>query len=280
MNTPYYHVDVFTDKALRGNGLAVVYGDCFTDAVMLDLAREFKQFETIFLSGFDGQVVRARIFTVEGELPFAGHPLLGAAAVLHRQFAKGDTLSLRVALESKTVPIVSKRAAHGYHVQMNQGKPQFLGRIPTSEIPWLLQAFSLTMEDLHPTLPPEVVSTGLSYVILPVQGCLQRARITVDTLEKRIAAYGAAYVYLFDVDSMEARTWDNGGLIEDSATGSAAGPSCAYLHRHGHVAEGENITIKQGQYCNRPGVLFAQMRDGDVLVSGDVVFFAEGCFTL
>lgn len=283
MKMPYAHVDVFSDHVLEGNGLVAVLSDCFlADNLMLRLTQEFKQFETIFMvASEDNRNLNARIFTVDRELPFAGHPLLGGAAVLHKHACQTrDEAAFSVSLTRKTVPIVSKRTEYGYHVQMNQGKPAFLGEIPAADIPWLMQAFSLSMEDLHPTLRPEVVTTGLPYVLLPVRNCLERARIAVTTLETRIAAFGADYVYLIDVDNMEARTWDNLGLMEDTATGSAAGPTCAYLHRHGRILEGEKIIISQGQYGNRPSKLFAHIHQGEVFVAGDVVFFAEGSFAL
>lgn len=278
----YAHVDVFTDTVLQGNGLAVVFCGRFLDgARMLDLAREFKQFETIFVTGIEGGEVSARIFTMDGELPFAGHPLLGAAAALHERHAPGEErLSLTFRLTEKQVPVVSERTHTGFHAAMRQGVPAFLGEVPAAELGWLLRSHSLTEGDLAPGLPVEVVSTGLAYVLLPVRGCLDRARIRVRDLEARIAAYGAAYTYLFDPDTLEARTWDNLGLIEDSATGSAAGPVCAYLVRHGRLCDGERIRIRQGRYANRPGMLTAWMERGEVYVSGDVVFFAKGTFTV
>src|SRR5258705_12641846 len=81
---PYYHVDVFSPEPFSGNGLMV-----FTEAADLSkstmqvLTQEMRQFESIFLQGIQGNVVRARIFTCEEQLNFAGHPILGAAATLH-----------------------------------------------------------------------------------------------------------------------------------------------------------------------------------------------------
>lgn len=279
---PYVHVDVFADRQLRGNGLAVVFCDRFPDdETMLDLAREFKQFETIFVSEPTAGRVVARIFTVEEELPFAGHPVLGAMAALHDRHAQqASTYALRFALLEKEVPVVSTRTVNGFHAEMQQGTPAFEGEVPSDDLGWLTTAHNLTMEQLSPGLPVEVVSTGLPYVLIPIQDGLANARITVQDLEKRIASYGASFTYLFDPKTLEARTWDNRGLVEDCATGSAAGPVCAYLVRHGRLREGETVTIHQGQYANRPGVLHAIQRDGIVYVSGDVTFFARGSFTL
>jgi len=77
------HVDVFSRRALQGNGLVVL--ENLSTAMMQELTREVRQFETAFLTGVDlpGRSARLRIFTEDEELDFAGHPVLGAAAVLH-----------------------------------------------------------------------------------------------------------------------------------------------------------------------------------------------------
>ncbi len=273
---PYLHMDVFADVPLKGNGLAVCFLDeLLSSAQMLDITREFKQFETIFLSEWTGDSVCARVFTMDGELPFAGHPVLGGVAALH-EGDSGDTLSIEVRLSEKTVPVVSERRPHGFCVTMRQGAASFLGEITGEKRDALARAHNLFPEDLDASLPMEIVTTGLPYVLIPVRGCLARARITVPDLEQTIAAYGAAYTYLFDPETLEARTWDNLGLIEDSATGSAAGPLAAYFVRHGRAAQGQRLRISQGQYAHRPGLLTAWVEDGEVYVAGDAVVFARG----
>lgn len=91
--TPAFHVDVFAARALTGNGLAVFLGtDGSSAALMQRLTQEMNQFESIFLSEVTPHGARARVFTVEEELPFAAHPLLGAASVLHNtQTPEADT---------------------------------------------------------------------------------------------------------------------------------------------------------------------------------------------
>lgn len=278
----YVHVDAFAEDHLQGNGVAVVFCDRLPDSgQMLEITREFKQFETIFLSGYTGGTVNARIFTMEGELPFAGHPIIGATAALHDRFqSEKDTMELRFMLAEKQVPVSSARTEKGFSVRMQQGKPAFLGEIPDEDVAWILAAHNLSMRDWDVSLPIEVVSTGLPYVLIPVTGGLDRARITVRNLGERIAAYGASYTYLFDTRTLEARTWDNLGLVEDSATGSAAGPVCAYLVKHNRLVQNEPVEIHQGRYANRPGLLHASMVDGEVYVSGQAIFFARGSFTL
>ncbi len=278
----YHHMDVFTDVPLAGNGVAVVYADAklmADEGLMLQLAREFKQFETIFLGEVNGGACPARIFTMDGELAFAGHPVLGAAASLHGQIAPDDaTADLLFRLADKAVPVRSSRTAYGWLCAMRQGAPSFLGKAPRDQIDYFAAAHNLRPEDLHPSLPMEIVTTGLPYLLIPVRGPLADARITVRDLEPRLHALGADYSYLFNPDTLEARTWDNLGLIEDTATGSAAGPTCAYLAKHGRIAPGERITICQGDYAGHPGRLTAWMQDGEVFVEGGVVPFAQGRF--
>jgi trans-2,3-dihydro-3-hydroxyanthranilate isomerase len=83
----YYHVDVFSDKPFSGNSLAVfLETENVSSKLMLNITQEMRQFESIFLQNFDGETVTAKIFTCQEELDFAGHPVLGAAAVLHKHY--------------------------------------------------------------------------------------------------------------------------------------------------------------------------------------------------
>ena len=88
----YEHVDVFSSKPLKGNGLTAVFPEQpLADELLLSIAQEFKQYETIYIFPQDEQgTFPCRVFTMEEELPFAGHPLLGAAAVIHKRFFKEE----------------------------------------------------------------------------------------------------------------------------------------------------------------------------------------------
>ncbi len=101
----------------------------------------------------------------------------------------------------------------------------------------------------------QVVSAGLPYLIVPVAQGLDRARITVGDFEERLADVGAKFVYVFDPDQREGRSWDNAGVLEDVATGSAAGPAAAFLAAHGLAAPDETIVISQGRFAGRPSVI-------------------------
>jgi trans-2,3-dihydro-3-hydroxyanthranilate isomerase len=89
-------------------------------------------------------------------------------------------------------------------------------------------------------------------------------------LESLLARFDARFAYLLEPDTPEGRTWDNLGEAEDVATGSAAGPCAAYLHRHGRIPPTRTITLQQGRYAGRPGELGARLLGERVFVNGEV----------
>src|SRR3954471_16708492 len=138
-----------------------------------------RQFETIFLtSDANGTDVEARIFTVEEELPFAGHPVVGAAAALHERVAPdSDEVEWQFLIQGRPLRVVSHRDDAYYDATMDQGIP-----IPSEPLhdrrEELARALGLTLDDLAP-LPLQVISTGLPYLIVPVlAAALGKARIT------------------------------------------------------------------------------------------------------
>ena len=231
LDLEYRHVDVFSRRALRGNGLVVVLGAAgLPAAVMQDVTREVRQFETAFLGGVDlpGRSARLRIFTEDEELDFAGHPVLGAAAVLHTLVPAAEAEeSWALAVAQRTVQVRTRGADRWVDATMDQGVPT-LGPAITGELAEAYRdALNLPRGHLHPALPMQVVSTGLPYLIVPVQSGLDDARISHPGFEALLEASGAKFVYVLDPDRPEGRTWDNAGRVEDVATGSAAGPAAA-----------------------------------------------------
>lgn len=275
----YYQVDVFSRTPFMGNGLAV-----FPDAVGLDavsMARitdELRQFESIFLTPRgESDALNARIFTMQEELAFAGHPILGAATVLHVTRQPGAAMATwQIYLGTRAVTVQTEQHPQWFTATMDQGRATF-GEVATAAYRTaLLPALNLSLDDLADDLPPQMVTTGLPYLIVPVHRGLERARIVHPQFEQLLGELGAKFVYVVDVAHREGRTWDNAGLVEDSATGSAAGPVGAYLVRHGRARAGDAITIHQGQYVGRPSELHVRVRaegedDLRVMVSGDVV---------
>ena len=231
------HVDVFTDRPLAGNGVAVVtpWGP-LAETVMLGIAQELRQFETIFLFDVADDAAEARIFTPEEELNFAGHPVLGAAAVLHARSpsdADRHWWTIRVGGRPLSVTTVA-RPRSIIAAEMDQGPPTLSPPLAHDVALQFATALGLRSDQLREDLPSQVVSTGLPYLLLPVTAeGLAASQITVTDLPSMLSEIGAAFVYVLDPDTPEGRTWDNRGATEDIATGSAAGPTAAYLISHG-----------------------------------------------
>lgn len=271
-----FHVDVFATGPLTGNGLAVFLGaEGWPAAAMLRLTQEMKQFESIFLSELTpAGVARARVFTVEEELPFAGHPVLGAAAVLHRACTpQADESAWLLKLASGDVPVRTKKMAGHHLAEMDQG-PGTLGEaLPLAAVQPVLARLGLQPADLVGGLPAQVVSTGLPYLILPVRPeALARAAIHGPDLETWLTAVGAKFVLLLDTAGREQRTWDNLGQVEDVATGSAAGPAAAYLFNLGLADPAVTLELSQGRFAGRPSKIRIRRDavDGGLRVSGEV----------
>jgi trans-2,3-dihydro-3-hydroxyanthranilate isomerase len=277
----YRHVDVFAESPYRGNGLVVVF--CPTLEVAPERLRlvtaEMRQFETIFTGPVadDGTTVEARIFTVEEELPFAGHPVIGAAAALHERLLPSTaTAEWQFVIQGRSLRVISRRDDAYYEATMDQGTPFVSPPLDESreELAGLVE---LTADDLA-SLPLRVISTGLPYLVVPVKaGALARARISRPDVEARIAAVGAKFVYVLDVGNREGRTWDNSGAVEDVATGSAAGPAAAYLHEHGLADPGTPVRLAQGRFVGRPSTItVTRATDGHLWVGGPVRPVASG----
>jgi trans-2,3-dihydro-3-hydroxyanthranilate isomerase len=280
----YHHVDVFSSKPLSGNGVTVFrLREPLPAAVMQELTREMRQFESIFvLQTAKSQTVRAWVFTMEEELDFAGHPILGAAAALHQETKAGvRKVSWTFQLNKKSFPVQTIRQGSHYRSEMDQGVCNFGPALSRQESIPVLEALNLGRDHLLEKFPLQIASTGLPYLLVPVNKDLDAARIIEADFEKHLAKLGAKFVYVFDVHRKEGRTWDNDGRVEDIATGSAAGPAGAYLVAHGLVSPAQTIEISQGRFVGRPSTLFVVAQKDDqgqisVKVAGDAALFARG----
>jgi trans-2,3-dihydro-3-hydroxyanthranilate isomerase len=286
LSLAYWHVDVFSRHAFGGNGLVVVLDTVgLSAAVQQQLTREVRQFETVFVSGLDlpGRTARLRVFTEDEELGFAGHPVLGAASVLH------TLLPVTTIEETWAVELGGRRltartqSRNGWiDASMDQG-PAHFGQVVTGELAeryWA--ALGLPSRAPHPDLPLQVVSTGLPYLIVPVIAeHLAAANIASRGFEALLAQSGAKFVYVLDPTAPEGRTWDNVGRVEDVATGSAAGPAGAYLIEHGVVPDDSPLRVAQGRFTGRPSTIEVKRdpESGHYWVGGPVAPVANGRFT-
>ncbi|SDZ33915.1 phenazine biosynthesis protein PhzF family [Amycolatopsis xylanica] len=253
----FHHVDVFSASAYAGNSLAVfVDPPPLTTSQLRRITGELRHFETIFVStGAD--TVHARVFDLLDELDFAGHPVLGAAAVLHGLGGTPPGVERRwtFTLAAGTVS-VSTRGHAGGHVSalLDQGRPELVSEPAPADLPAIAEALGLTSADLDPALPPEVLSTGLRYLVVPVRdgAALAAARISHPAFDRFLAGLGAQFAYVLDAAAVEGRHWNNDGVLEDVATGSAAGCVAAYLLRHGRASHGVELSLAQGRFVGRP----------------------------
>jgi trans-2,3-dihydro-3-hydroxyanthranilate isomerase len=273
----YVLLDVFTDNPLEGNQLAV-----FTDGraigaqEMQRLARELRLSETVFALAAEGEGdVAIRIFTPQRELPFAGHPVLGAAVLL------GNALEReRVCLETGIGPVeVRLRREEGRVVSgwMSQPVPSWM---PYERAAELLGAVGVARSGL----PVEVYDNGPRhvYVELPDAAAVSGLRPDMQALE----ALGEMGVSCFAGSGRHWRTRmfaPSMGVSEDPATGSAAGPLAVHLCRHGRIGFGEEIEISQGGEIERPSLLYAfaagtPLQVERVEVGGSAVIVACGEF--
>lgn len=273
----YWQMDVFAERPLSGNGLSA-FADArgLSTAAMQALTIELRQFESIFLlPGASAQEYRARIFTMDEELPFAGHPIIGAAALLHHLHSPAEQAQWTLHLSNKSVQINSRRAGQGFYAEMDQGQAEFGQVLSQPEASEFAAAFGLSSNELDSRYPVSVVSTGLPYVLLPVTASGMAKAKQCRLLDVELLNCGAAFVYLLDVDGLEGRTWDPAGQVEDIATGSAAGPVAAYLVQQGVRAPGEAFSLNQGRFLQRPSRVDVCVGvDGRVSVGGHVQLLA------
>ena len=283
---PYVQVDVFTSRALEGNALAV-FTDArgLADAELQAIARETNLSETTFVfpdpAAPPGRPVRVRIFTVGEEVPFAGHPTLGTAAVLR---GAGGAREVTLALDVGDVPVTFEDRPDGLFGEMRQRDPAFGQVHPPEEV---ARALGLPPDALDPVAPVQTVSTGLAFAIAPVRSlaALRALRVDWDRADRYLAGTDARFFYLVCRETVDPAARLHARMIfyggEDPATGSAAGCCAAWLVRHGLAAPGEQVAIEQGLEARRPSRLLVRAAgEGDrvtgVRVGGNVVEVARG----
>jgi trans-2,3-dihydro-3-hydroxyanthranilate isomerase len=296
----YVQLDVFTQKPLEGNQLAV-----FTDArglspaEMQALARETRLSETTFIFPRDFATerergVEVRIFTVNEELPFAGHPTLGTGFLLHGSGRRSQDGGLRLRasepvinleLKAGKVPVAFSRDAKGQLFgEMTQNDPVF-GKVHNKED--IARATGLKPHDLDPNLPAQTVSTGLSFVIVPVKSLATMHALAIDSkkLFDYLATTDARFMYFVCREVEHSGSTLHARMIfyngEDPATGSAAGNTAAWAVQHGVLKSDEQAVIEQGIEMKRPSFIHVRgTKSGDtvknVRVGGYVVEVMRG----
>jgi trans-2,3-dihydro-3-hydroxyanthranilate isomerase len=301
MGLDYFIVDVFTTEPLAGNPLAVVFDSAGLDTERMQaIAREFNLSETTFIERRPADVereegVRVRIFTTQEELPFAGHPTLGTASVLKRcapETVREDTVTLALKVGPVPVRFTGQEGdSESIFGEMTQRDPEFGTELDPSEVARLT---GLEIDDLDTAMPPQVVSTGTAFAIVPLRStdALARLKVNQEQATLWLRERGARWFYVLAPEASpkgrpgqqyRARMQFNGG--EDPATGSAAGCAISYLVAREAVPSGERIQMRQGVEMGRPSDLFLsaqreEKRITQVRVAGSTVPVANGRISL
>jgi trans-2,3-dihydro-3-hydroxyanthranilate isomerase len=280
MGHRYFVADVFTDRPLEGNQVAVfVDGPDVPEALLQAVAREMRLAETVFcFPPEQGGDVRVRIFTPSIELPFAGHPVLGTAFVVGGLRSGSESIAIETGMG--TVPVAVER--NGDKVtfgRMEQPVP-VVSSYENAEA--LLDALGVSGSGL----PIEAYRNGPVhvYVELADEDAVRALSPDLSALE-RLGEHGTS-CFAGSGSKWKTRMFGPAlGVPEDAATGSAAGPLAVHLSRHGRINFGDQIEIRQGAEIDRPSVLYASAHGSAdelerVTVGGSAVVVAEGQYNL
>ncbi len=262
--------DVFSSNPLEGNSLAVFLdGRGLSDVEMQSIAKEMNLSETTFILPRDAETqrergVRVRIFTVQEELPFAGHPTLGTAFALRGESgAKEITLELNVG----KVPVrFADRTGQPTFGEMTQIDPVFGIQHQRDAV---ARATGLNVDDFDPSLPIETVSTGIPYTVTPLKSLavIQRLRVDLGRVDDYLIKTGGKFFYFVTRETVDSAARLHSRMLfyngEDPATGSAAGCAAAWMVAHGVAKPDERVLIEQGIEMKRPSRIFVRAVRGE-----------------
>jgi PhzF family phenazine biosynthesis protein len=298
----FYMVDVFAQEPLNGNPVALVPDATeLSEEMMQQIAREFNQSETTFLLPPTRAEAdwRLRSFTPAGvEVSGAGHNALGAwwwlaesgrialsgPQTVFQQEIVQQVLSVEVQAELEEGEKQWRPTAIG----MRQNPPLFgaIHNNPTK----LAEALALSVDDLAVEgLPAQVVSTGAGHMLVPVRNraAINRAQPDMPRLFQQLRSVDGQGCYLFSLDPVNTTSTaytrffnPTEGIIEDPATGTAAGPLACYLAKYGKIAPNTTIMIEQGYTLKRPSHIEVRLHDDNVRIFGAAVTAAEGTLLL
>jgi trans-2,3-dihydro-3-hydroxyanthranilate isomerase len=280
--------DVFSSRPLEGNSLAVFPdGRGVTDAEMQSIAKEMNLSETTFIVPREAAIeqergIRVRIFTVQEELPFAGHPTLGTAFAL-----RGHSGAQQIVLELNVgkVPVhFEDHAAEAAFGEMTQIDPAFGAQHDREAV---ARSTGLRIEDFDDSLPIETVSTGVPFTVTPLKSLTVIQNLHIDS--QRAADYlektGGKFFYFVTRETVARDARLHARMLfyngEDPATGSAAGCCAAWMVAHGVAAVDERVLIEQGVEMKRPSRIFVRSSQRDnrivnVRVGGHAVEIMRG----
>ena len=292
MNQPLYHVDVFAETKYSGNQLAVVRNAADLSTLeMQKIAVEMNYSETSFIlsdrekeGGYD-----VRIFTLDEELPFAGHPTLGTAYIIQQEIIKKEVPEIRLNLQIGQIPVTfSYKDGKPDVLWMKQVAPTFGKTFTADEVSGVLNLDPAMIDSRYPV---QEVSTGLPFIIVPLVSLDAVRSVSIDRVRfmRLIENAGAKLIFAFCPETYNPANQVNGrmfdshlGIGEDPATGSANGCLASYLVKHRYFGDNKlDIRVEQGYEIGRPSLLLlrAQEEEGgaiSVSVGGSVIMVARG----
>jgi len=268
--------DVFSSRPLEGNSVAVFFdARALADVEMQSLAKEMNLSETTFILPRDEATerergIRVRIFTVQEELPFAGHPTLGTAFALRSQNGAGNGSAENVTLELNVgkVPV---------HFENSDGQPTF-GEMTQVDPTFGMQhdreavarATGLSPQDFDESLPIQTVSTGVPFTIAPLKSLAAMqsfSKIDLTRATEYLGKTAGKFFYFVTRETMYRDARLHARMLfysgEDPATGSAAGCSAAWMVAHGVAQPEERVLIEQGVEMKRPSRIFVRAARSD-----------------
>jgi PhzF family phenazine biosynthesis protein len=267
-------MDAFAARLFGGNQAGVVLPDRpLSDELMQQIAAEFKHSETAFVTPEDNKAVGIKYFTPAGEVDLCGHATIAAFALLRSQNMIGDgshtactrSGDLRIDVEGDTV-------------WMDMAPPKLLRKLDAVEGAELYRAYGLSPDACPDGFVPEIISTGLADIMLPVldhdtlMAAVQDER-AVTELSRR---YDCVGVHMFCMGDGGCTAWCSNfaplyDIPEECATGTSNGALTYYLYRQGIVRAGEENVFIQGEHMGRPSEIRSRLTQ-----SGDAALIRVG----
>ena len=272
----YHIVDAFTDRPFGGNpaGVVLLEGDSFPkEELMLQIAAELRYSETAFVRRHSPSEYTVRYFTPRAEVELCGHATIATFSLLHQmQLAKGECLCHTLAGDL--------RIEVGEKVLMQMATPRIVATVEdTDEI-----YRALAVKDYPPTLPVQIVYSGLPDIMIPVSDVA-----TLNSLQPDMEAISAItqehkavsfHVFAFGNDGYTAHVRDFAPLYdipEESATGTANAALTHYLQQNGCIPPSGDFSFLQGEAMGRPSIVATRVApDGIIYVGGTAYILATG----
>ena len=295
MTHSFYIVDVFAIAKYTGNQLAVFpNADQISDQQMQQFAKEINFSETTFITASSPKENEydVRIFTPNQELPFAGHPTLGTAYIIRdyllSQEQKTNINQLTLNLKVGKISVTIETTSQGEEIfWMRQNNPEF-GQSVSPET--MAAVLSISPDQINPNFPIQEVSTGIYFLIVPVNSLetLKQININLEMYYQLISSLDAKSILVFCPETYSPENdlcvrvfADYLGIPEDPATGSANGCLAGYLLENKVFPTEKSplqVKVEQGYEINRPSLLFLEASQEEIKVGGQVKTIAQGSF--